>query len=47
MIRKLKNADFRKGIYKPTIEEAIEIGGIEPLHSGGFALTKRTACFNL
>ena len=33
----------RKDIYKPTIEEAIEIGGIETLHPGGFALTKRTA----
>lgn len=33
----------RKGIHKPTIEDAIEIGGIETLHPGGFALTKRTA----
>ena len=33
----------RKGIYKPTVEDAIEIGGIETLHPGGFALTKRTA----
>jgi ubiquinone/menaquinone biosynthesis C-methylase UbiE len=33
----------RKGIYKPTIEDAIEIGGIETLHPGGMALTKRTA----
>ena len=33
----------RKGIYKPTIEDAIEIGGIETLHPGGFALTRRTA----
>jgi len=33
----------RKGIYKPTIEDAIEISGIEILHPGGFALTKRTA----
>lgn len=33
----------RRGIYKPTIEDAIEIGGIEILHPGGFELTKRTA----
>lgn len=33
----------RQGLYKPTIEDAIEIGGIETLHPGGFALTKRTA----
>ncbi|MFZ4548449.1 MAG: class I SAM-dependent methyltransferase [Bacteroidales bacterium] len=33
----------RKGIHKPTIEDAIEIGGIEILHPGGFELTKRTA----
>jgi ubiquinone/menaquinone biosynthesis C-methylase UbiE len=33
----------RKGIYKPTVEDAIEIGGIETLHPGGFALTRRTA----
>jgi ubiquinone/menaquinone biosynthesis C-methylase UbiE len=33
----------RKGIYAPTVEDAIEIGGIETLHPGGFALTKRTA----
>jgi SAM-dependent methyltransferase len=33
----------RKGIYRPTIEDAIEISGIETLHPGGFALTKRTA----
>lgn len=33
----------RKGIYKPTIEDAIEIGGIETLHPGGFALTRRAA----
>jgi ubiquinone/menaquinone biosynthesis C-methylase UbiE len=33
----------RQGIYKPTIEDAIEIGGIEILHPGGFELTKRTA----
>jgi len=33
----------RKGVYKPTVEDAIEISGIETLHPGGFALTKRTA----
>jgi ubiquinone/menaquinone biosynthesis C-methylase UbiE len=33
----------RMGLYRPTIEEAIEISGIETLHPGGFALTKRTA----
>ena len=33
----------RKGTYKPTIEDAVETGGIETLHPGGFALTKRTA----
>ncbi len=33
----------RQGIYKPTVEDAIEIGGIETLHPGGFALTRRTA----
>lgn len=33
----------RKGIYRPTIEDAVEISGIETLHPGGFALTRRTA----
>lgn len=33
----------RQGIYKPTVEDAIEIAGIEILHPGGFELTKRTA----
>lgn len=33
----------RKGIYKPTIEDIIEISGIETLHPGGMALTRRTA----
>ncbi len=33
----------RKGIHKPTIEDVIELSGIEALHPGGFALTKRTA----
>jgi ubiquinone/menaquinone biosynthesis C-methylase UbiE len=34
---------IRKGIYKPTIEDIIEISGIETLHPGGLALTKRAA----
>jgi ubiquinone/menaquinone biosynthesis C-methylase UbiE len=33
----------RKGIHKPTIEDVIEISGIESLHPGGMALTKRVA----
>lgn len=33
----------RKGIHKPTVEDAIEISGIEILHPGGYKLTKRTA----
>ena len=33
----------RKGIHKPTVEDAIEIGGIEILHPGGYKLTQRTA----
>ena len=33
----------RKGIHRPTIEDAVEISGIETLHPGGFALTRRTA----
>lgn len=32
----------RKGIHKPTIEDAIEISGIETLHPGGFELMRRT-----
>ena len=32
----------RKGLYKPTIEDIIEISGIEALHPGGMALTQRT-----
>lgn len=35
----------RQGIHKPTIEDSIEIGGIEILHPGGYKLTKRTAEF--
>ncbi|MEI7594165.1 MAG: methyltransferase domain-containing protein [Bacteroidota bacterium] len=33
----------RNGTFKPTIEDAIEIGGIEILHPGGYKLTQRTA----
>ena len=33
----------RKGLHKPTIEDAIETSGIELLHPGGFELTQRTA----
>jgi len=33
----------RKGIHKPTIEDIVELSGIEALHPGGMALTKRTA----
>jgi ubiquinone/menaquinone biosynthesis C-methylase UbiE len=33
----------RQGTHKPTIEELVEMSGIETLHPGGFALTKRTA----
>ncbi len=33
----------REGLYTPTIEDAIEISGIETLHPGGAALTRRTA----
>lgn len=33
----------RKGLCKPTIEDLVEMSGIEALHPGGFALTKRTA----
>jgi SAM-dependent methyltransferase len=33
----------RTGKYKPTIEDAIELSGIEMLHPGGRALTRRTA----
>lgn len=33
----------RKGIHKPTVEDAIELSGIEILHPGGYGLTKRTA----
>lgn len=33
----------RLGTHKPTIEDIVEISGIETLHPGGFELTKRTA----
>lgn len=33
----------RIGTHKPTIEDAVEISGIEILHPGGYALTKKTA----
>lgn len=33
----------RKGLHKPTIEDVIELSGLETLHPGGFALTRRTA----
>lgn len=33
----------RQGTHKPTVEDAIEISGIEILHPGGYELTKRTA----
>ena len=33
----------RKGTHRPTVEDAIEISGIEILHPGGYELTKRTA----
>ncbi len=33
----------RKGLHRPTIEECIELSGIETLHPGGFTLTRRTA----
>lgn len=32
----------RSGIFRPTIEDLVEISGIETLHPGGIALTKRT-----
>lgn len=33
----------RKGIHRPTVEDVVEISGIETLHPGGLALTRRTA----
>ena len=33
----------RTGIHKPTVEDMIELSGVEMLHPGGFLLTKRVA----
>jgi SAM-dependent methyltransferase len=33
----------RQGLHRPTIEDMIELSGIETLHPGGLALTRRTA----
>lgn len=33
----------RQGHYRPTVEDALELSGIETLHPGGEALTRRTA----
>lgn len=33
----------RTGLYRPTIEDCLELSGIEALHPGGMALTRRTA----
>ncbi len=33
----------RTGIHRPTVEDAIELSGIETLHPGGLALTRRAA----
>ena len=33
----------RQGTHRPTVEDCIELSGIETLHPGGFALTRRTA----
>ncbi len=33
----------RKGYHRPTIEDLVELSGIETLHPGGFALSARTA----
>ncbi len=32
----------RKGTHEPTVERAIELSGIEMLHPGGMAITRRT-----
>ncbi len=34
---------IRKGTHEPTIERVIELSGMEMLHPGGMALTRRTA----
>jgi hypothetical protein len=31
----------RQGLHRPTIEDVVEISGIETLHPGGFPLTLR------
>lgn len=33
----------RQGLYEPTIEDTVELSGIEVLHPGGDAMTRRTA----
>jgi SAM-dependent methyltransferase len=33
----------RKGLHHPTIEDLVELSGIETLHPGGMELTRRTA----
>ena len=33
----------RIGIYRPTVEDGVELSGIEMLHPGGVPLTRRTA----
>ncbi len=33
----------RKGLHRPSIEDLVELSGIETLHPGGMALTRRTA----
>jgi hypothetical protein len=33
----------RTGRHRPTIEDVIEISGLELLHPGGLKLTRRTA----
>ncbi len=32
----------RRGVHRPSVEDAIELSGIETLHPGGLALTRRT-----
>jgi SAM-dependent methyltransferase len=32
----------RRGLHRPTVEDALELSGIETLHPGGLALTNRT-----
>ena len=33
----------RRGIHKPTLEDVIEVSGVEMLHPGGLELTRRSA----